>query len=139
MQADEIAKVKADAEADLAAAQPALEAALAALNSITPKEIISLKALKSPPDVIKRIMDCVLLFRHLPLNKATWQDVKGAKVLVATYEEAVKMMADMNFLQSLLNFPKEAINDETVELLKARSSASSPIPSSLLRATRIST
>lgn len=121
------------------------------------------------------------------MNKAAWQDVKGAMVLAGTYEEAVKMMGDMNFLQvcsgavgagwerpwavlraglgwgspaahriagagcqlsvlacvqawpqgtppplpalppthtappplqSLMNFPKEAINDETVELLQ---------------------
>ncbi len=28
------------------------------------------------------------------------------------------MMSDMNFLSSLMNFPKEQINDETVELLQ---------------------
>jgi dynein heavy chain len=53
-----------DAERDLAAAKPALDAALAALNSISPKDITSLKALKNPPDVVKRIFDCVLLLRH---------------------------------------------------------------------------
>ena len=62
-QAGEIAAVKADAERDLAAAQPALEAALAALNSITQKDIVGLKALRNPPDVVKRIFDCVLLLR----------------------------------------------------------------------------
>jgi hypothetical protein len=62
-QADEIAVVKSEAEQDLAQAKPALEAAVAALNSITPKDITALKALKNPPDVIKRIFDCVLLLR----------------------------------------------------------------------------
>lgn len=62
--AAEIASVKDDAERDLAAAKPALDAALAALNSISPKDITSLKALKNPPDVVKRIFDCVLLLRH---------------------------------------------------------------------------
>ena len=55
--------VKEEAEKDLAAAKPALEAALSALNSITPKDIVALKALKSPPDIVKRIFDSVLLFR----------------------------------------------------------------------------
>ena len=59
----EISVVKSDAERDLEAAKPALEAALAALNSITPKDIVGLKALKNPPDVVKRIFDCVLLLR----------------------------------------------------------------------------
>ena len=56
--------VKEEAEKDLAAAKPALESALSALNSITPKDIVALKALKSPPDIVKRIFDSVLLFRY---------------------------------------------------------------------------
>ena len=63
-QAQAIAEVKAGAEADLAAAKPALDAALASLSSITPKDIGALKALKNPPDVVKRIFDCVLLLRY---------------------------------------------------------------------------
>lgn len=51
--AEEIAAVKADAERDLADAKPALDAALSALNSISPKDISALKALKSPPDVVR--------------------------------------------------------------------------------------
>lgn len=67
LQADEIAAVKSDAEHDLAQAKPALDAAIAALNSISPKDITALKALKNPPDVIKRIFDCVLLLRYAKL------------------------------------------------------------------------
>ena len=63
MAVQEIAAVKDDAEKDLAAAKPALDAALSALNSITSKDIVALKALKNPPDIVKRIFDCVLLLR----------------------------------------------------------------------------
>ncbi|KIZ06069.1 Dynein gamma chain, flagellar outer arm [Monoraphidium neglectum] len=116
--AAEIAAVKDDAERDLAAAKPALDDALAALNSIRPSDITSLKALKSPPDIVKRIFDCVLLLRYWPINSVSWQDVKGSMVIAGSYEVAVKMMGDMTFLTALLNFPKEQINDETVELLQ---------------------
>eukprot|EP00878_Enallax_costatus_P011217 GHUV01011714.1.p1 GENE.GHUV01011714.1~~GHUV01011714.1.p1 ORF type:complete len:503 (+),score=217.42 GHUV01011714.1:213-1511(+) len=116
--AAEIGAVKDDAETDLAAAKPALDEALSALNSITQKDIVSLKALKSPPDIVKRIFDCVLLLRHWPIDKAAWQEQKGAMVLAGSYEMAVKMMGDMGFLTSLLNYPKEQIDDETVELLQ---------------------
>ena len=116
--ASEIKAVKDDAEKDLAAAKPALDAALAALNSITPKDITALKALKNPPDVVKRIFDAVLMLRHFPVDKITYHDVKGSMVILGTYTESVKMMGDMNFLGALMNFPKEQINDETVELLK---------------------
>ncbi len=37
---------------------------------------------------------------------------------MGNYDEAVKMMGDTAFLSSLINFPKEAITDETVELLR---------------------
>ncbi|MEW5318622.1 MAG: hypothetical protein WDW38_009830 [Sanguina aurantia] len=116
--AGEIAAVKDDAERDLAAAKPALDAALTALGSITPKDIVGLKALKNPPDIVKRIFDCVLILRYWPVDKAMWYDVKGSMVLAGAYDMAVKMMSDMNFLNALMNFPKEQITDETVELLQ---------------------
>ena len=59
----------------------------------------------------------LVLFRYLPVAKVAWQDIKGTQVLVGNYEESVKMMGDTNFLNALINFPKEAITDETVELL----------------------
>lgn len=55
--------------------------------------------------------------RYLPVQRVKWQDIKGSQVLVGNYEEAVKMMGDTYFLSSLIRFPKEAITDETVELL----------------------
>ncbi len=60
--------------------------------------------------------DCAIL-RYLPVAKVAWQDIKGTQVLVGNYEESVKMMGDTNFLNALITFPKEAITDETVELL----------------------
>ena len=117
--AGEIAVVKEDAENDLAAAQPALDAAVAALNSISPKDIGALKALKNPPDIVKRIFDTVLILRQKSLNeKVEYADVKGNMVVVGSYDKSIVMMSDIQFLTSLMNFPKEEINDETIELLQ---------------------
>jgi dynein heavy chain len=55
------------------------------------------------------------MFAHL---QVAWQENKGVMVLAGSYDTSVKMMGDMGFLTSLLNFPKEQINDETVELLQ---------------------
>jgi len=74
----EIAGVKESAEKDLEAAKPALESALAALNSITPKDIASLKALKNPPDIVKRIFDCVLLLRYVRCKTGSTQEDRGS-------------------------------------------------------------
>ena len=118
--ADAIAIQKAEAEADLAKAQPALDAALAALDSIKPKDIQNLKAMKNPPDLVKRVFDCVLILRQFPMEKVTWQEFKGFMCFnsTANYPTSVKMMSDTQFLQKLMQFPKERINDETCELLQ---------------------
>lgn len=91
---------------------------MSALNSITPKDIGALKALKNPPDIVKRIFDCVILLRMYPLDKPAWHEVKGNNVIMGAYETSVRMMSDSQFLNHLMNFPKEQINDETVELLQ---------------------
>jgi dynein heavy chain len=67
--AAEIGIVKDDAERDLSAAKPALEEAEAALKSIEQRDIMTLKALKNPPDIVKRIFDCVLMLRYWPIDK----------------------------------------------------------------------
>jgi hypothetical protein len=78
-----------DAERDLAAAKPALDDALAALNQIRPADITSLKALKSPPDIVKRIFDCVLLLRYWPISpvrkgRGWWLSIVNASTVYAT-------------------------------------------------------
>jgi dynein heavy chain len=50
--------------------------------------------------------------------QVAWIENKGTMVLAGSYDTSVKMMGDMGFLTSLLNFAKEQINDETVELLQ---------------------
>lgn len=52
---------------DLAKAEPALKLALEELQHITPSDIATLKKLSKPPNLIKRILDCVLILRHLPI------------------------------------------------------------------------
>ena len=63
--------------------------------------------------LVMRIMDAtIILFRSMltpgetvPSPKPSWGD-------------ALKVMASTTFLRQLLDFPKDSINDETVELLE---------------------
>lgn len=105
---------------DLAAAKPAMEEAVAALSSISSKDISTLKQLKKPPDIVKRIFDTVLVLKQQPLNKVEYEDNKGEQVVSSSYQTSINMMSDMGFLGTLMNFPKEQINDETIELLQVR-------------------
>ncbi|XP_063608047.1 dynein axonemal heavy chain 5-like, partial [Penaeus indicus] len=113
---DDIATDKSLAEEKLEAARPALEEAEAALNTIKPAHIATIRKLGRPPHLIMRIMDCVLLLfqRHV-------QPVKPDSVAPCpkpSWPDSLKMMASTTFLLSLQNFPKDTINDEVVELLE---------------------
>ncbi|KAI9141404.1 dynein heavy chain and region D6 of dynein motor-domain-containing protein [Paraphysoderma sedebokerense] len=111
--------IKADkmlAETELEAAKPALEEAAQALNSIQPSHISSVRKLAKPPHLIMRIMDGVLLLLKKKIDPAI-QDPEKPSVK-PSWTESLKLMSQPDFLSSLLNFPKDEINAETVELLE---------------------
>ena len=128
-EADKANEIKTVVEQDLLAAKPALDSAEAALDAITAKDIQGLKALKSPPEIIQRIMDTVLILNMEELDPLKLQAKKpgsnpewpGIRIADTGYEPsyklATKMMNKSSFLDDLKSFPKENINDETVELL----------------------
>ncbi|ESN99020.1 hypothetical protein HELRODRAFT_162498 [Helobdella robusta] len=107
---------KAKAELKLEAAKPALEAAEAALRTIHYSHIASVRRLGRPPNLIMRIMDCVLLLFRLPILPVSINMERLCPE--PSWNEALKLMAQANFLQGLTNFPKDTINEETVELLQ---------------------
>lgn len=95
-------------EQDLAAAKPALLEAEEALKAITPKDIQGLKALKNPPVVIRVVFDGVMILKmRNGLLKCQPVEEKGTIVYKDSYPEAMKMMGESTFLQSLLEFKKE--------------------------------
>ena len=113
--------IKADktvAEVQLEAAKPALEEATHALNSIQPQHISTIRKLAKPPHLIMRIMDGVLILQKRKIDPAT-PDPDPTKICVKpSWSESLRLMSQSDFLQSLLTFSKDEINEETVELLE---------------------
>ena len=111
-----IAQEKALAEEKLEAAKPALEEAEAALNTIKPAHIATVRKLGRPPHLIMRIMDCVLIMFQRKLHPVIADT--GAPSPKPSWQESLKMMASTTFLLQLQNYPKDTINDEMIEHLQ---------------------
>ncbi|XP_034620518.1 dynein heavy chain 8, axonemal [Trachemys scripta elegans] len=112
---DEIDSEKVIAETKLEAARPALEEAEAALNTIKPVDIATVRKLAKPPHLIMRIMDCCLLLFQKKIDSVTQDPEKPC--CKPSWGESLKLMSGP-FLQSLQQFAKDSINEETVELLQ---------------------
>ncbi|XP_033231151.1 dynein heavy chain 5, axonemal [Belonocnema kinseyi] len=111
-----IADEKAIAEQKLEAAKPALEEAEAALNTIKPAHIATVRKLGRPPHLIMRIMDCVLILFQRKIGSVVPDPT--AFCPKPSWAESLKMMASATFLLQLQNYPKDIINNEMVELLQ---------------------
>ncbi|KAL0129655.1 hypothetical protein PUN28_001727 [Cardiocondyla obscurior] len=110
-----IAKDKAVAEEKLKAAEPALLEAEAALLTIKPVDISTVRKLAKPPYIIMLIMDCVLILfgRKLEPVKPDYEH----QFLTPTWSESLKVLADTRFLYNLQSFSKDNINGEIVDLM----------------------
>jgi dynein heavy chain, axonemal len=125
-----VTEEKKGAEADLAKAQPYLDKAEAAVQSIKPNDLNELKKLGKPGDIIKLTFDCVMVLRMQPLAVTEQASVTmGIGKEKRTFDFILDsfpiakagMLADARFIQQLFSFSsneKDKINDETIEFLQ---------------------
>lgn len=99
--------IKDDCESDLAEATPALEAALAALDTLKPADITIVKSMKNPPAGVRLVMEAVCVIKGVKPDKI--QDASSGRLVEDYWPAAVRMLGDMRFLDGLKNFDKDNI------------------------------
>ncbi|KAI3381764.1 hypothetical protein SNEBB_005804 [Seison nebaliae] len=114
---EQINAEKEIASEKLAAAKPALDAAEAALKTIQPSDIQTVRKLGKPPHLIQRIMDCVLIYMRRRLDPVII-DAEKPEFIKPSWSESLRVLSDVGFLKKLQEYPKDNIDGEQVELLE---------------------
>ncbi len=95
-------------EEDLKKAQPALDAALLALNTLNKNNLTEMKSFGSPPDAVVNVCAAVLILfskGKIPKDRS-W---KQCKIMMSKVDD---------FLNNLVNFDKEHISGEVIKALQ---------------------
>ncbi|KAL8430800.1 hypothetical protein ACSSS7_005704 [Eimeria intestinalis] len=113
---EEIEREQEEANNDLQAALPYLREAEDAVKSISAKDIVELKTMKTPSDIIRLVFDGVLILLQnrlvdvKPESKVI--NKKQIDFIHDSFDESAKaMMADVHFLSNLFDFSRAVLNE----------------------------
>uniref|UniRef100_A0A671Z105 Dynein axonemal heavy chain 11 n=1 Tax=Sparus aurata TaxID=8175 RepID=A0A671Z105_SPAAU len=105
----EVTKQQQETEEDLAKAEPALQAANAALNTLNRLNLTELRTFPNPPAIVTNVSAAVLVLMspqgRIPKDRS-W---KASKMVMSKVDD---------FLQALVNFDKEHIPEATVRCVR---------------------
>nr|XP_057937248.1 dynein axonemal heavy chain 7 isoform X2 [Doryrhamphus excisus] len=111
--------IKDECDADLAETMPILEAALAALDTLTQNDITVVKSMKSPPSAVKMVMEAVCILKQTKPERIPDPSGSGKKV-EDYWGPAKKLLGDLKFLQGLKEFDKDNIPANTIAIIRER-------------------
>ena len=110
--------IKDDCESDLAEATPALEAALAALDTLKPADITIVRSMQRPPAGVRLVMEAVCVLKGVKPEKV--QDPATGRVIEDYWPASIRVLGDMKFLDSLRNFDKDNIPPAYMKIIREK-------------------
>lgn len=100
-EADEANAIATQVQSELDKALPALQAAEEALNVLTKKDISEMKAYAKPPGLVELTLSGVMTAFKRP----------------ATWDEAKKQLGDASFMEKMVRFDKDKLDDALLKKL----------------------
>ena len=110
-----IEKEAAITEEKLLDAAPSIKQAEDALKMLKPADIATVRKLGKPPFLITVIMDVILLLFRKKFSSIKPNPEK--QFLQTSWEDSLKVMNDTRFLPKIVDFNRDLINAETVDLM----------------------
>ncbi|KAK7506434.1 hypothetical protein BaRGS_00002546, partial [Batillaria attramentaria] len=111
--------IKDECDAELSEALPALNAALAALDTLTQADITVVKSMKSPPAGVRLVMETVCVLKGQKPDKVPAPDGSGKKI-DDYWPVSKRILGDMKFLESLHQFDKDNIPVAIMKTIRAK-------------------
>uniref|UniRef100_A0A8C2U835 Dynein axonemal heavy chain 3 n=1 Tax=Coturnix japonica TaxID=93934 RepID=A0A8C2U835_COTJA len=106
--------IKDECEGDLAEAMPALEAALAALDTLNPSDISLVKSMQNPPGPVKLVMESICVMKGAKPERKP--DPNGKDY----WGSSRKLLGDLKFLESLKTYDKDHIPPAVMKVIRDR-------------------
>merc|ERR1711871_79208 len=119
VEVDKVSAMKADCEADLAEAIPALNSAIAALNTLKKADIDECKNFKKPPQTVVLVMSGVC--DMLEIKPQRIKDPNDDSKKINDYwGPAKKLLGEKDFLQRLMNYDKDNIKQKVIDKIRKK-------------------
>ncbi|XP_062820321.1 dynein axonemal heavy chain 3 [Anolis carolinensis] len=111
--------IKEECEGDLAEAMPALEAALAALDTLNPADISLVKSMQNPPGPVKLVMESICVMKGIKPERKP--DPSGSGKMIEDYwGSSKKVLGDLKFLEGLKTYDKDNIPPAVMKRIREK-------------------
>lgn len=110
--------IKEECDAKLAEATPKLEEANAALQTLTSQDVTLLRSMRNPPNGVRVVMEGVCIMKDIKPERV--QNPNGVGMMEDFWTPSKRILADMKFLESLINFDKDNIQPRVIQKLQER-------------------
>jgi dynein heavy chain len=110
--------IKEECDLKLSEAIPKLNEANATLQALASQEITLLKTMKSPPGCIRIVMEGICILKDIKPERIP--NPSGVGVIDDYWPTSKKILTDMKFLDSLLNFDKDNIPSRVIQKVQER-------------------